>query len=92
MLYARAFWGLMVRDISVLRREFIAFMIRTVMNPPDVRFRVYLPLPQDGTRFSERARDKLRNLDSAGIGGSCNFCSGNHGSRIAALFRNRFDP
>ena len=33
ILYARAFWGLMVRDISVLRREFIAFMVRTVMNP-----------------------------------------------------------
>lgn len=33
ILYARAFWGLMVRDVSVLRREFIAFMVRTVMNP-----------------------------------------------------------
>ena len=33
VLYARAFWGLMVRDISVLRREFMAFLVRTVMNP-----------------------------------------------------------
>ena len=29
----RAFWGMLLRDLSVLRREFIAFLIRTVMNP-----------------------------------------------------------
>jgi ABC-2 type transport system permease protein len=29
----RAFWGMLLRDVSVLRREFIAFLVRTVMNP-----------------------------------------------------------
>lgn len=32
-LYARAFWGLFLRDLRVLRREVIAFLVRTVMNP-----------------------------------------------------------
>ena len=32
-LYWRSFRGLLLRDISVLRREFIPFLIRTVMNP-----------------------------------------------------------
>src|SRR5581483_9397674 len=33
MLYARAFWGLMLRDLYVLRRDFVAFAVRTLMNP-----------------------------------------------------------
>lgn len=33
LLYLRSFWGLMLRDFRVLRREFVAFLIRTVMNP-----------------------------------------------------------
>jgi len=32
-LYVRAFWGLMLRDARVLWREFIPFLLRTVMNP-----------------------------------------------------------
>ncbi len=32
-LYLRAFWGLMLRDARVLAREFIPFLLRTVMNP-----------------------------------------------------------
>ena len=31
--YARAFYGLMVRDGRVLRREFVPFILRVVMNP-----------------------------------------------------------
>ncbi len=31
--YGRAFYGLMVRDARVLRREFVSFLLRTVMNP-----------------------------------------------------------
>jgi ABC-2 type transport system permease protein len=32
-MYASAFLGLMLRDTRVLQREFVPFMIRTVMNP-----------------------------------------------------------
>ncbi len=32
-IYARAFWGLMLRDARVLAREFIPFLLRTIMNP-----------------------------------------------------------
>jgi ABC-2 type transport system permease protein len=32
-VYARAFWGLMLRDARVLAREFIPFLLRTIMNP-----------------------------------------------------------
>jgi ABC-2 type transport system permease protein len=32
-VYARAFWGLMLRDGRVLAREFIPFVLRTIMNP-----------------------------------------------------------
>jgi ABC-2 type transport system permease protein len=32
-MYARAFWGLMLRDARVLAREFIPFLLRTIMNP-----------------------------------------------------------
>lgn len=32
-LYWRSFWGMILRDIRVLRREFVAFLVRTVMNP-----------------------------------------------------------
>jgi ABC-2 type transport system permease protein len=32
-LYVSAFWGLMLRDARVLWREFIPFLLRTVMNP-----------------------------------------------------------
>jgi ABC-2 type transport system permease protein len=32
-VYLRAFWGLMLRDARVLAREFIPFLLRTIMNP-----------------------------------------------------------
>lgn len=32
-LYVRAFVGLLERDVRVLRREFVPFLLRTVMNP-----------------------------------------------------------
>ena len=31
--YGRAFWGLMLRDARVLAREFVPFLLRTIMNP-----------------------------------------------------------
>ena len=33
MLYARSFWGLILRDLRVLRREVAPFCARTLMNP-----------------------------------------------------------
>jgi ABC-2 type transport system permease protein len=33
LIYLYSFTGLMLRDFRVLRREFVAFLIRTVMNP-----------------------------------------------------------
>ena len=33
LIYLYSFTGLMLRDFRALRREFVAFLIRTVMNP-----------------------------------------------------------
>jgi len=32
-IYVRAFWGLILRDARVLAREFVPFLLRTIMNP-----------------------------------------------------------
>ncbi|MBV9572900.1 MAG: ABC transporter permease [Acidobacteriales bacterium] len=51
VLYARAFWGLLIRDTVVLRREFIAFAVRTVMNPLMFVFVFTYLFPKMGQAF-----------------------------------------
>jgi len=53
--YARAFYGLMVRDARVLRREFVAFLLRTVMNPLLFVFVFTYVMPKIGRGFGGTA-------------------------------------
>ena len=54
-LYWRSFWGLLLRDISVLRREVIPFLIRTVMNPLLFVFVFTYLFPKMGQGFQSSA-------------------------------------
>src|ERR1035438_10714970 len=54
-LYARSFRGLLLRDISVLRREVIPFLIRTVMNPLMFVFVFTYLFPKMGQGFQSSA-------------------------------------
>jgi len=50
-VYARAFWGLVLRDARVLVREFVGFLLRTVMNPLLFTFVFTYVLPKTGGAF-----------------------------------------
>ncbi len=50
-MYARAFWGLLLRDARVLLREFVPFLLRTVMNPLLFTFVFTYVLPKTGGTF-----------------------------------------
>lgn len=52
LMYARAFWGLILRDARVLVREFVAFLLRTVMNPLLFTFVFTYVLPKTGGAFT----------------------------------------
>ena len=54
-LYARSFRGMLLRDISVLRREVIPFLIRTVMNPLMFVFVFTYLFPKMGQGFQSSA-------------------------------------
>jgi len=54
-LYWRSFRGLLLRDISVLRREVIPFLIRTVMNPLMFVFVFTYLFPKMGQGFQSSA-------------------------------------
>jgi ABC-2 type transport system permease protein len=51
-VYARAFWGLILRDARVLVREFVAFLLRTLMNPLLFTFVFTYVLPKTGGAFT----------------------------------------
>ena len=51
-VYARAFWGLLLRDARVLLREFAGFLLRTVMNPLLFTFVFTYVLPKTGGAFT----------------------------------------
>ena len=67
VLYWRAFWGLFLRDISVLRREFIAFLIRTVMNPLFFVFVFTYLFPKVGQGFQSSAGASFGTLVLPGL-------------------------
>jgi len=50
-IYVRAFIGLLARDVRVLRRDFIPFLLRTVMNPVMFTFVFAYVLPKIGEGF-----------------------------------------
>lgn len=49
--YARAFAGLLARDVRVLRRDFVPFLLRTVMNPIMFTFVFAYVFPKIGEEF-----------------------------------------
>lgn len=51
-VYARAFWGLILRDARVLVREVVGFLLRTVMNPLLFTFVFTYVLPKTGGAFA----------------------------------------
>jgi ABC-2 type transport system permease protein len=63
----RAFWGLFVRDFTVLRRQFIAFMIRTVMNPLLFVFVFTYLFPKIGQGFQSSAGASFGTLILPGL-------------------------
>ena len=54
-IYARAFAGLLARDVRVLRRDFVPFLLRTVMNPVMFTFVFAYVLPKIGEGFHSGA-------------------------------------
>ena len=91
-LYWRSFRGLLLRDISVLRREVIPFLIRTVMNPLMFVFVFTYLFPKMGQGFQSSATSgRLRHINSARTIGGGHLHSRHHGNRTAALNGNRGD-
>ena len=66
-LYARSFRGLLLRDISVLRREVIPFLIRTVMNPLMFVFVFTYLFPKMGQGFQNNAGASFGTLILPGL-------------------------
>jgi ABC-2 type transport system permease protein len=54
-IYARAFAGLLARDTRVLRRDFVPFLLRTVMNPVMFTFVFAYVFPKIGEGFHSGA-------------------------------------
>jgi ABC-2 type transport system permease protein len=50
-IYTRAFTGLLARDTRVLRRDFVPFLLRTVMNPIMFTFVFAYVFPKIGEGF-----------------------------------------
>jgi ABC-2 type transport system permease protein len=63
----RAFWGLFVRDLTVLRRQFVAFLIRTVMNPLLFVFVFTYLFPKMGQGFQSAAGASFGTLILPGL-------------------------
>ena len=66
-LYWRSFRGLLLRDISVLRREVIPFLIRTVMNPLMFVFVFTYLFPKMGQGFQSDAGASFGTLILPGL-------------------------
>ena len=54
-IYGRAFWGLIARDLRVLRREMVPFLLRTVMSPIMFTFVFAYVFPKIGEGFHAAA-------------------------------------
>jgi ABC-2 type transport system permease protein len=66
-LYWRSFSGLLLRDVSVLRREVIPFLIRTVMNPLMFVFVFTYLFPKMGQGFQSNAGASFGTLILPGL-------------------------
>ncbi len=63
----RAFWGLFLRDLTVLRRQFVAFLIRTIMNPLLFVFVFTYLFPKIGQGFQSTAGASFGTLILPGL-------------------------
>jgi len=63
----RAFWGLFLRDFTVLRRQFVAFLIRTIMNPLLFVFVFTYLFPKIGQGFQSSAGASFGTLILPGL-------------------------
>jgi ABC-2 type transport system permease protein len=63
----RAFWGLFLRDLTVLRRQLVAFTIRTVMNPLLFVFVFTYLFPKIGQGFQSSAGASFGTLILPGL-------------------------
>ena len=63
----RAFWGLFLRDLTVLRRQLVAFVIRTVMNPLLFVFVFTYLFPKIGQGFQSSAGASFGTLILPGL-------------------------
>ena len=63
----RAFWGLFLRDLTVLRRQLGAFVIRTVMNPLLFVFVFTYLFPKIGQGFQSSAGASFGTLILPGL-------------------------
>jgi ABC-2 type transport system permease protein len=63
----RSFWGLFLRDFAVLRRQFVAFLIRTVMNPLLFIFVFTYLFPKIGQGFQSSAGASFGTLILPGL-------------------------
>jgi ABC-2 type transport system permease protein len=63
----RAFWGLFLRDLTVLRRQFVAFLIRTIMNPLLFVFVFTYLFPKMGQGFQSSAGASFGTLILPGL-------------------------
>ena len=66
-LYWRSFRGLLLRDLSVLRREVIPFLIRTVMNPLLFVFVFTYLFPKMGQGFQSSSAGGFSTLILPGV-------------------------
>jgi len=63
----RAFWGLFLRDLRVLRRQLVAFLVRTIMNPLFFIFVFTYVFPKIGQGFQTTAGASFGTLILPGI-------------------------
>ncbi len=63
----RAFWGLFVRDLTVLRRQVVPFLIRTIMNPLLFVFVFTYLFPKMGQGFQSSAGANFGTLILPGL-------------------------
>ena len=87
----RAFWGLFVRDLAVLRRQVVAFIIRTVMNPLMFVFVFTYLFPKMGQGFQSSSGASFGTLILPGLLAVGIFYSGHHGDRASTVDGNRRD-
>ncbi len=66
-IYARAFGGLLARDTRVLRRDFVPFLLRTVMNPIMFTFVFAFVFPKIGEGFHSGGSENFATILLPGL-------------------------